>query len=169
MFRPFLSRSPAPTPLLHFRRSIAASLTAASLLLAPAPSPALADPTTESDAAAVAALASDLAKFSAQEGTTVFFGNGCFWGRQKDFIETERKVLGRTEAEISGLVGYAGGKGSASADDTVCYFYSDRKTVYEDKGHAEVVNLRLDKGREEEEIRAFAKTYFKQVRWCLAN
>eukprot|EP00198_Chlamydomonas_reinhardtii_P012005 XP_001701342.1 predicted protein [Chlamydomonas reinhardtii] len=30
---------------------------------------------------------------------SVYFGNGCFWGRQKDFVEVERQKLGRTSPE----------------------------------------------------------------------
>ena len=45
----------------------------------------------------------------------VYFGNGCFWGRQKDFVDTEMKQLGRTSpAEISALVGYAGDNSSSN-------------------------------------------------------
>ena len=33
---------------------------------------------------------------------------GCFWGRQKDFVDTERK-LGRAGGNVSAVAGYAGG------------------------------------------------------------
>ena len=39
---------------------------------------------------------------------TVYFGNGCFWGRQKDFVDVE-KGLGRKGENVSATVGYAGG------------------------------------------------------------
>ena len=39
----------------------------------------------------------------------VYFGNGCFWGRQKDFVDAE-KALGRSPEQISSVVGYAGGR-----------------------------------------------------------
>jgi hypothetical protein len=40
--------------------------------------------------------------------THVYFGSGCFWGRQKDFVDVER-TLGRSDQEVTALVGYAGG------------------------------------------------------------
>ena len=39
---------------------------------------------------------------------TVYFGNGCFWGRQKEYVDTEKEQLGRKAP--SAVVGYAGGK-----------------------------------------------------------
>eukprot|EP00878_Enallax_costatus_P014352 GHUV01015012.1.p2 GENE.GHUV01015012.1~~GHUV01015012.1.p2 ORF type:complete len:184 (+),score=61.47 GHUV01015012.1:115-666(+) len=74
---------------------------------------------------------------------TVYFGNGCFWGRQKDFVDTE-KALGRTDpAVISSLVGYAGGR-QTGPDGKVCYYYNaDPRTIYERLGHAEVVQVAL--------------------------
>ena len=36
-------------------------------------------------------------------------GNGCFWGRQKDFIDAE-KAMGRSQQDLSAIVGYAGGR-----------------------------------------------------------
>ncbi len=41
---------------------------------------------------------------------TVYFGNGCFWGRQFDFVETEKRQLGRKPEQVSAVVGYAGGR-----------------------------------------------------------
>mmetsp|Transcript_10268 Transcript_10268/g.25555 ORF Transcript_10268/g.25555 Transcript_10268/m.25555 type:complete len:315 (-) Transcript_10268:124-1068(-) len=96
---------------------------------------------------------------------TVYFGNGCFWGRQFDFVNTEKK-LGRTPDEISALVGYAGGQ-RAGPDGKVCYYLSDPRTVYERLGHAEVVQLALSTDSTDkatQEFRTFADTYFKQFR-----
>ena len=45
---------------------------------------------------------------SSSSPPTVYFGNGCFWGRQKDFVDVEKR-LGRKESDISATVGYAGG------------------------------------------------------------
>ena len=39
----------------------------------------------------------------------VYFGNGCFWGRQKDYVDQER-AMGRRPEQVSAVVGYAGGK-----------------------------------------------------------
>ena len=41
--------------------------------------------------------------------TPIYFGNGCFWGRQKDYIDAE-KAMGRSQADLSAVVGYAGGQ-----------------------------------------------------------
>ena len=48
--------------------------------------------------------------------TPIYFGNGCFWGRQKDYIDAE-KSMGRSKSDLSAVVGYAGGrqKGNTAA------------------------------------------------------
>jgi hypothetical protein len=46
---------------------------------------------------------------TSQAPMPVYFGNGCFWGRQKDFVDAE-KSLGRSPDQISSVVGYAGGR-----------------------------------------------------------
>ena len=43
----------------------------------------------------------------------------------------------------------------------MCYYYGKRDTVYEELGHAEVVQMDLTKNPEKE-MEVFAKTYFKQ-------
>jgi hypothetical protein len=52
--------------------------------------------------------------------TSVYFGNGCFWGRQYDFVSTEL-ALGRDEGSMSAVAGYAGGRVPAQ-DGKVCYY-----------------------------------------------
>lgn len=90
---------------------------------------------------------------------TVYFGNGCFWGRQKDFVDVE-KTLGRTPDKVSAVVGYAGGR-QTGPDGRVCYYYGPGNSVYEKLGHAEVVQLELgDDARKE--FAAFADKYFDQ-------
>jgi hypothetical protein len=54
---------------------------------------------------------------------SVYFGNGCFWGRQYDMVNTE-KALGRTPEAMSAVVGYAGGR-VAGPDGRVCYYLAD--------------------------------------------
>lgn len=90
--------------------------------------------------------------------TPIYFGNGCFWGRQKDFVDAE-KSLGRKPDQISSVAGYAGGVGEG--EGPVCYYYGKRDTVYEGLGHAEVVQLDLTSNAEKE-METFATTYFKQ-------
>jgi len=103
---------------------------------------------------------------SASEVEPVYFGNGCFWGRQYDFIKAEED-MGRQNKDISAVVGYAGGK-LRSPDGKVCYYYTTEKdTVYERLGHAEVVQVELrgeDRASKEDEFRKYAKTYFSQFR-----
>ncbi|GIL79093.1 hypothetical protein Vretifemale_8383 [Volvox reticuliferus] len=96
---------------------------------------------------------------------TVYFGNGCFWGRQKDFVDVEMKQLGRKPEQLTALVGYAAGT-RTGPDGKVCYVYSDPRTHYDALGHAEVVQLGLstDPGVAKAEIRAFASRYFDQFR-----
>ena len=52
---------------------------------------------------------------SSDATTPIYFGNGCFWGRQKDYVDVE-KALGREGGSISAITGYAGGaKGAGTA------------------------------------------------------
>tara|TARA_B100000482_G_scaffold179408_1_gene151164 strand:+ start:192 stop:686 length:495 start_codon:yes stop_codon:yes gene_type:complete len=96
-------------------------------------------------------------------GGEVYFGNGCFWGRQHEFVQTERTQLGRSDDEVSSLVGYAGGFSAKGKDGKVCYYYGAPDTVYERLGHGEVVRTVLSDTsptKATEDLRAFAKTYF---------
>ena len=96
-------------------------------------------------------------------GAEVYFGNGCFWGRQHEFVQTEREQLGRSNDEVSSLVGYAGGFSAKGKDGKVCYYYGSPDTVYERLGHGEVVCTVLSDSSPEkaqEDLRAFARTYF---------
>ena len=54
-----------------------------------------------------AAISSD--ESSSGAPMPIYFGNGCFWGRQKDYIDAE-KAMGRSQADLSAVVGYAGGQ-----------------------------------------------------------
>jgi hypothetical protein len=52
---------------------------------------------------------------SEQENVTLVVANGCFWGRQHDFVkEVEFGVLNRTSSEVTSIGGYAGGRSSKS-------------------------------------------------------
>ena len=55
-----------------------------------------------------------------EELIDVYFGCGCFWHVQHEFVEAERKILGRLDDEITARAGYAGGKAGA-LDGKVCY------------------------------------------------
>jgi peptide methionine sulfoxide reductase MsrA len=138
-----------PTPRGRAAAAAAALATlAATLSIAATPSPAFAAETTTAPP------------------TTVYFGNGCFWGRQKDFVETELKTLSRPPERVSAVAGYAGGRSGTAADSNnkVCYHFNPPGQVYERLGHAEVVAVELDEQQQRDEMKAFARTYFSQFR-----
>lgn len=74
------------------------------------------------------------------ETVDVYFGCGCFWHVQHEFVEAERRLLGRTVP--TARAGYAGGRSGADADGRVCYHNALRVADYGSLGHAEVVSLR---------------------------
>ena len=82
----------------------------------------------------------------------------CFWGRQKDFVDTEMQ-LGRNIGTSTAVVGYAGGKQNSN---NTCYYYNAPDTLYEKQGHAEVVQVGIDLSQAEKEFGAFSETYFSQ-------
>ena len=43
----------------------------------------------------------------------VYWGVGCFWHVMHEFVAAEKEVLGRTDADLSSLAGYAGGTKTA--------------------------------------------------------
>jgi peptide methionine sulfoxide reductase MsrA len=92
------------------------------------------------------------------EITPVYFGNGCFWGRQKDYVDTEMK-LGRTPETSTAVVGYGGGQENQRP---ACYYYNAPDSQYERQGHAEVVQVGLDSTKATDEMAMFANTYFNQ-------
>ncbi|EFN51097.1 expressed protein [Chlorella variabilis] len=133
---------------------------------------ALGGAVAESVAGAVVEAAGDAVADAMPDGecclmqgiTPVYFGNGCFWGRQFDFVNTE-KALGRSAGDMSAVVGYAGGR-VPSAAGKVCYYRGPAGSVYEELGHAEVVkvDLRGDMEAAKQQYAMFAQTYFKQFR-----
>jgi peptide methionine sulfoxide reductase MsrA len=72
----------------------------------------------------------------------VYFGCGCFWHVQHEFVEAERRILGRSDSELTSRAGYAGGRGGMK-DGRVCYHNARDLSDYGKLGHAEVVSLRL--------------------------
>lgn len=90
------------------------------------------------------------------EGTIdVYFGCGCFWHVQHEFVEAERKLLGRKDAEITALAGYAGGRAGAK-NGKVCYHNAAMMSDYGSLGHAEVVAMRIPPSS----FGDFAREYF---------
>ena len=117
--------------------STAAATFAASLASAFLPHPAPAE----------AASLSDL--------TDVYFGVGCFWHIQHEFVEAERKLLGRGDKELTSLTGYAGGR-STDKEGRVCYHNFQSIADYGKLGHGEVVGMKIPESR----IGDFAQEYF---------
>jgi peptide methionine sulfoxide reductase MsrA len=83
----------------------------------------------------------------------VYFGVGCFWHVQHEFVNAEKTILGRTNKELSALAGYAGGKDNSK----VCYHNLQRTAEYGDLGHGEVVGLKVPADK----LSPFATEYFK--------
>lgn len=77
-----------------------------------------------------------------EELVEVYFGCGCFWHVQHEFVEAEKNILGRGASDLSAFVGYAGGKAGAK-DGKVCYHNAVGVSDYGSLGHAEVVCLRV--------------------------
>lgn len=85
----------------------------------------------------------------------VYFGCGCFWHVQHEFVEAERRILKRSDSELTARAGYAGGKAGA-LDGKVCYHNAANLADYGTLGHGEVVRLNIPPSSFSE----FAKEYF---------
>ena len=130
------------------RASLAASAVAALVLLRSAllavgddgvaVDAALDGPGAEAGASATAAAAA--ARFAGDAEVELYFGVGCFWHVQHEFVELERSLLGREGAALTALVGYAGGTRVGRGGE-VCY------DNYEELGHTEVGPSRAGSGR----------------------
>jgi peptide methionine sulfoxide reductase MsrA len=86
----------------------------------------------------------------------VYFGCGCFWHVQHEFVMAEKKILGRSDEQITARAGYAGGLAGAK-DGKVCYHNAVNVADYGKLGHAEVVGLTIPKSK----FYDFAVEYFK--------
>mmetsp|Transcript_41672 Transcript_41672/g.61171 ORF Transcript_41672/g.61171 Transcript_41672/m.61171 type:complete len:317 (+) Transcript_41672:48-998(+) len=101
-------------------------------------------------------VASDVGGNIEEELIDVYFGCGCFWHVQHEFVEAEKKILGRTDEQLTARAGYAGGKAGA-LDGKVCYHNALNVADYGKLGHAEVVSLRIPPSK----FKDFAVEYFK--------
>lgn len=104
---------------------------------------------------AVASGIPEIATASEEEDIEVYFGCGCFWHVQHEFVEAERQILGRSDAQLTSRAGYAGGKAGA-LNGKVCYHNGLQISDYGKLGHAEVVRLSIPPSSFNE----FAKEYF---------
>jgi len=87
--------------------------------------------------------------------TDVYFGVGCFWHIQHEFVEAERAILKREDTELTSKTGYAGGT-KVGKDNTVCYHNFQGFSDYGKLGHGEVVGMTIP----ESSIGDFADVYF---------
>jgi len=85
----------------------------------------------------------------------VYFGAGCFWHIQHEFIDQEKRSLGRDGLRLTSLTGYAGGK-SIGEKGRVCYHNMRQVGDYGRLGHAEVVQMTIP----EPMLKDFATRYF---------
>mmetsp|Transcript_15108 Transcript_15108/g.34396 ORF Transcript_15108/g.34396 Transcript_15108/m.34396 type:complete len:196 (+) Transcript_15108:27-614(+) len=85
----------------------------------------------------------------------VYFGVGCFWHIQHEFVEAERSLLKRGDTELTSRAGYAGGK-AAGKGGKVCYHNFQSIADYGKLGHGEVVGMTLPA----EQITKFTDVYF---------
>lgn len=72
----------------------------------------------------------------------VYFGCGCFWHVQHEFVMAEQTLLKRSNTQITARAGYAGGL-DGMKNDKVCYHNAGQISDYGSLGHAEVVNLSI--------------------------
>ena len=86
----------------------------------------------------------------------IYFGCGCFWHVQHEFVQAERNIIQRSDEELTSRAGYAGGK-AGSINGKVCYHNAQNIADYGKLGHAEVVALRIPTSKFED----FAKEYCK--------
>jgi peptide methionine sulfoxide reductase MsrA len=128
------------------RRQLAGGALAIPALALWSPTSALADAQV---AAAADAAAADGAMLP------IYFGCGCFWHAQHEFVELERKALNRPDLALSSRCGYAGGTRVGSGGK-VCYHNFQQVGDYGKLGHAEAVALRLPPSA----LPDFAKLYF---------
>ena len=86
----------------------------------------------------------------------VYFGAGCYWRIQHEFVQAERNLLGRNDQQITSRTGYAGGT-LRGPDGRVCYHNFQNIADYSKLGHAEVVEVKLP----QDKIVDFSDAYFR--------
>mmetsp|Transcript_49133 Transcript_49133/g.57392 ORF Transcript_49133/g.57392 Transcript_49133/m.57392 type:complete len:341 (+) Transcript_49133:55-1077(+) len=102
-------------------------------------------------------IAAAAAATADENNIDVYFGCGCFWHVQHEFVEAEKKILGRTSAaSMTSRAGYAGGLAGADGGK-VCYHNALNVADYGKLGHAEVVKVSIPPSS----FPQFAQEYFK--------
>jgi hypothetical protein len=87
--------------------------------------------------------------------TDVYFGVGCYWHIQHEFVQAERDLLGRNDHQLTSRTGYAGGK-ATDGEGRVCYHNLQFVADYGKLGHGEAVGMSLPGDK----IPDFASVYF---------
>jgi len=77
-----------------------------------------------------------------EDEVEVYFGCGCFWHVQHEFVELEMSELCRTGEELTAFASYGGGT-KVGEGGLVCYHNMEGKAYYGSMGHAEVVTLTI--------------------------
>ena len=90
----------------------------------------------------------------------VYFGCGCFWHVQHEFVEAEKNILGRSDSQLTARAGYAGGNAGAK-NDKVCYHNAAQVSDYGSLGHAEVVRLSIPESSFPDFVAEYAKLFNK--------
>mmetsp|Transcript_13510 Transcript_13510/g.16372 ORF Transcript_13510/g.16372 Transcript_13510/m.16372 type:complete len:320 (-) Transcript_13510:79-1038(-) len=85
----------------------------------------------------------------------VYFGVGCYWHIQHEFVAAEKTLLRRLDKDLTSRTGYAGGKG-ADKEGRVCYHNFSQIADYGKLGHGEVVGMKIP----QTSIGDFAQEYF---------
>lgn len=100
-------------------------------------------------------LSAPEAALAAGDEVDVYFGVGCFWHIQHEFVAAERKLLNRGDSQLTSRTGYAGGTKTGS-EGQVCYHNFQRLADYGGMGHGEVVGMTLPSSK----VADFADVYF---------
>jgi len=115
----------------------------------------LATAAATASAALVGASNPRMAEADADVPTTLYFGVGCFWHIQHEFIEGERTILGRNDHQLTSAAGYAGGA-FTDREGRVCYHNFQGIADYGKYGHGEVVGMTIPQSK----IGDFSDLYF---------
>jgi len=142
-------------------RFIAASASATRAPIVTAPATAAATPWHSRRNAlglavgAVAAGALPRSATAAEPTVKVYFGAGCFWHVQHEFVGEEVAALSRGPKQITAVSGYAGGQRLGDGGK-ICYHNMRNFADYGKLGHAEAVQLEIP----ESAMPRFCKKYF---------
>jgi len=88
----------------------------------------------------------------------IYFGAGCFWHIQHEFVEAEQRILGRKALDCTSRAGYAGGK-ALGPDGKVCYHNAGQVADYGRLGHAEVVNMKIPASKYPDFVLEYCKLF----------